>query len=210
MDIIARILRNESPPEAPEERCDYCARPIGEAHPHLVDLTDRRLMCACRPCYLVFAPSGAAKGRYKVVPERYVHLKDLTLSDATWDQLQIPIGLAFFFYNSAESKMMAFYPGPAGAMESLLSLDMWNNVLALEPQLSGMESDVEALLVRRQRENPQEYFIVPIDACYQLIGLIRLSWKGFDGGEEARERIDGFFGDLRTRSGRAPTGVTRT
>jgi len=211
MDTIARILRNEPRNEPPEERCDFCAKPIGEAHSHLVDLTDRRLMCACRPCYLVFLPQGAAKGRYKTVPERYVHLKQLVLSDAAWDQFQIPIGLAFFFHNSAEEKVLAFYPGPAGAMESLLSLEAWNDVLALEPQLATMQSDVEAFLVRRDREGHEEYFIVPIDACYQLVGLIRVSWKGFDGGEEARAKVDAFFSNLRARSENTEvTGVTRT
>lgn len=211
MDTIARILRNEPPKNLPEERCDFCAKPIGETHSHLVDLTDRRLMCACRPCYLVFLPSGAGKGRYKTVAERCIHLKGLALSEAAWDQFQIPIGLAFFFYNSAEGKMLAFYPGPAGAMESLLSLEAWNDVVALEPQLSTMEPDVEAFLIRRERERPEEYFIVPIDACYQLTGLIRLSWKGFDGGDEARAKIEAFFSDLRARSEGAPvTGVTRT
>lgn len=215
MDVIARILRNEAPQtQAAQERCDYCARPIGETHSHLVDLVDRRLMCACRPCYLVFAPSGAAKGRYKIVPERYVHLSGLALTDAAWDQFQIPIGLAFFFSNSAENKMLAFYPGPAGAMESLLSLDSWGDILALEPQLETMQPDVEALLIRRERGHgrnaPDEYYIVPIDACYQLTGLIRLLWKGFDGGEEVHAKIEAFFSDLRSRAQSAPAGVTRT
>ena len=209
-NVLARILRNEPPQAQPEERCDFCAKPIGETHSHLVDLQDRRLMCACRPCYLVFLPSGAAKGRYKTVPERYVHLEDLELSDAAWDQLQIPIGLAFFFYNSPESKTLCFYPGPAGAMESQLPLDAWSGIAALDPRLAGLQSDVEAFLVRRERGHEPAYFIVPIDVCYQLVGLIRLSWKGFDGGEEARTKIDAFFEDLHERSRAAAGGVTHT
>ncbi|MDQ2866239.1 MAG: DUF5947 family protein [Candidatus Eremiobacteraeota bacterium] len=200
MDIIARILKSEPAKSAPEEQCDLCAKPIAQSHSHLVDLKERRLMCACRPCYLVFAPKGAAQGRYKTVPERYLRLKSLTLSDSTWDQFQIPIGLAFFFYNSVEKKMMAFYPGPAGAMESLLPLDAWNGLVEREPALATMEPDVEAFLLRRERNGPQEYFIAPIDKCYELVGEIKLHWKGFDGGQEARGKIETFFDELQARS----------
>lgn len=211
MDIISRILREEPPKNAPEEQCDMCAKAVAENHSHLVDLKDRRLMCVCRPCYLVFQPKGAAQGRFKTVPERYVWLEDLTLSDATWDQFQIPIGLAFFFYNSAEKKVVAFYPGPAGAMESLLPLDAWTTLLEMRPELATMEPDVEAFLLRRERNGPEEYFLVPIDKCYELVGSIKLCWKGFDGGDEARAKIDALFGELRARSdGSHLTDMSRT
>jgi hypothetical protein len=58
---------------------------------------------------------------------------------------------------------------------------------------------VEALLVRRAGEG-FECFLVPIDACYELVGLVRMHWKGFDGGQEAWEAIDGFFDAVRERS----------
>ncbi|MGH9299380.1 MAG: DUF5947 family protein, partial [Acidimicrobiales bacterium] len=34
---------------ATEERCDICSEQIDERHGHLVDLEQRRLLCACRP-----------------------------------------------------------------------------------------------------------------------------------------------------------------
>ncbi|GAC1656631.1 MAG: DUF5947 family protein [Vulcanimicrobiaceae bacterium] len=211
MDIIARILREEPTKSVPEEQCDLCARPIGETHSHLVDLKDRRLMCSCRPCYLVFQPKGAAQGRYKTVPERYVWLEDFTISDAAWDQFQIPIGLAFFFNNSVEQKTMAFYPGPAGAMESLLPLDAWSELVGQRPELATIEPDVEALILRRERNGPEQYFVVPIDRCYELVGAIKLTWKGFDGGDEARAKIESFFADLQARSGQGYlTDMSRT
>jgi len=52
----------------------------------------------------------------------------------------------------------------------------------------------------KRREN-FDCYIVPIDACYELVGRIRRCWKGFDGGEDAWNEIDGFFADLRVRSG---------
>jgi glycerol-3-phosphate O-acyltransferase len=45
-----------------------------------------------------------------------------------------------------------------------------------------------------------ECYLVPIDVCYQLVGTVRVYWKGFDGGQEARERIDGFFAGIRSQA----------
>jgi hypothetical protein len=106
--------------------------------------------------------------------------------------------MAFFFTNSELDKTVAFYPSPAGATESLLPLDAWSTLLADNPKLADVEPDVEALLVNKT-DNGFECYLVPIDACYELVGLIRLKWRGFDGGSEAREAIDAFFRQLRER-----------
>ena len=129
------------------------------------------------------------------MPDRYVHARDLTITEAQWDQLQVPVGLAFFFFNSTLGRTVAFYPSPAGAMESLLSLDAWREITSANSLLQELSPDVEALLVRK---NPAGFasfdcYVVPIDACYELIGRIRRRWKGFDGGEEARSEIESFF-----------------
>jgi hypothetical protein len=58
---------------------------------------------------------------------------------------------------------------------------------------------VEALLVRT-RGSQVEAFLVPIDVCYELVGHLRKLWRGFDGGQEVRNRLDQFFGDVRSRS----------
>jgi hypothetical protein len=55
---------------------------------------------------------------------------------------------------------------------------------------------VEAVLVR-----DGECFLVPVDTCYELVGLVRTHWKGFDGGAEAHRRIDEFFSGIRARAG---------
>jgi hypothetical protein len=67
------------------------------------------------------------------------------------------------------------------------------------PLFASIEDDVEALLVHRDGDN-FECYLVPIDACYELVGLVRLNWKGFDGGEEAKKAIGEFFDGLRERS----------
>jgi hypothetical protein len=203
---LQRLLR-KPPPQAPGERCDYCAEPLAPEHGHLIDMQARRIMCSCRPCRLVFEPEGAAHGRYKPVPTRYLEIEDFALDDASWDLLQIPIGLAFFFTNSLEARTVALYPGPAGATESELDLAAWSEIAANHPALGTLEPDVEAALVLR-RNGDTRCFIVPIDAAYRLVGVIRLSWKGFDGGSEAWERIDAFFAEMHERSqGRVPAGA---
>ncbi len=95
--------------------------------------------------------------------------------------------------------MVAFYPSPAGATESLLSLDTWDEIIAQYPDLAPIRADVEAVLIQRTREESRA-FIVPIDAAYELVGLIRTSWKGFDGGAEAHQKIAAYFEKLRARS----------
>jgi hypothetical protein len=184
---------------APGERCDFCATPIESEHSHLIELAARRILCTCRPCYIVFEPRGAAQGRYKTVPSRYAAVDGFALDAAQWDDLGIPIGLAFFFFNSLDGKMVAFYPGPAGATESLLSLAGWDAILSANLALATLEADVEAVLIDR-RSGQQRCFIVPIDAAYELVGLIRTTWRGFDGGDEAHRRIDEFFATVVERS----------
>ena len=190
----------EKPPAlAPGERCELCNEGIGDEHPHVVNLESRALMCTCRPCYLLFTERGAGAGKFAAVPERYLFDPDFTLSDAQWDEFQIPVKMAFFFANSVLEQTVAFYPSPAGATESLLPAETWGAMMAANPVFASLEPDVEALLVYR-RDNAYECFLVPIDACYELVGHVRMNWKGFDGGQEAWEAIDGFFDGLRSRS----------
>ena len=92
--------------------------------------------------------------------------------------------------------MKAFYPSPAGATESLLPLDTWNILVDRNPELKQMRADVEALLANRVRE--PEYYILPIDLCFELVGLIRINWRGFSGGEEAWKEVEAFFARLKS------------
>jgi len=185
------------PNPRPGERCELCSALIGDEHGHVVDLDSRALMCACRPCYLVFEPQGAGGNRFRAVPNRYLAFPDFSLSSAQWDALQIPVGVAFFFLNSEMKHVAAFYPSPAGAMESLLSLDSWQGIVDANPDLETLQPDVEAFLVRtadrRSDAGSAECYLVPIDVCYELVGRLRALWKGFDGGTEVHAAIDAFF-----------------
>lgn len=178
------------------ERCEICTEPISEPHGHVVDLQARNLMCACRGCYLLFTAQGAGGGHFRAVPDDYRRWPGPELTAADWAALQIPVSVAFFFVNSSLGRIAAFYPGPAGATESELPLDSWRDLGdALEP-------DVQAVLVRASPDRSRsECYIVPIDACYELVGELRRLWRGFDGGQEARQAIDEFFTKVKERSG---------
>ncbi|MFL5755297.1 MAG: DUF5947 family protein [Chloroflexota bacterium] len=196
---LRRFLTPRQRP-APGERCEFCTEELPDRHSHVVNVETRSLMCACRSCYFLFAPEGAAAGKYRAVPERWLRDPEFRLADETWDTLQIPVGIAFFFRNSTMDQTVAFYPSPAGATESLLPLDAWAAVERTNPVLAELVPDVEALLVYRPRGRPMRCFLVPIDACYELVGIIRRHWKGFDGGDEAWGRIDAFFDEVQARS----------
>lgn len=115
----------------------------------------------------------------------------------------VPIEMAFFLKGGAGGKVSAFYPGPAGAIESLLSLEAWDEIEKDNPELLTMEADVEALLVNRvgaARGVPAQYYIVPIDECYKLVGLIRLNWHGLSGGTEVWREVSKFFAALKERA----------
>jgi hypothetical protein len=187
-----------------------CDAPIPEAHQHVVDLSSRTLMCTCRACYLLFTAEGAEL-RYRAVPDRYLSFPDFRLGPGQWDELEIPVGLAFFFHNSGLARTVAFYPGPAGATESELPLDAWSSVLSENPQLGAMRPDVEALLVRTPGRGSGEVtcHLVPIDACYELVGQLRSIWRGFDGGQDARAMIEAFFANVAARSKPAPAAAER-
>ncbi len=210
---LRRIATTRPAPVA-DERCEMCAEAIADDHPHVVDVENRTLMCTCRGCYLLFDHQDA-RLRYRAVPDRYLAFPGFGLSRGQWEGLEIPVGLAFFFHNSVRGTTSAFYPGPAGATESELPLEAWSDVLDAEPRLHVLAPDVEALLIRvpgrddlgTARDGADGEItchLVPVDACYALVGRLRTLWRGFDGGTEARAAIDEFFADVAARSRPAP------
>ncbi|MER5750328.1 DUF5947 family protein [Streptomyces sp. NPDC002088] len=193
-----RRFLTERPPRP--ERCELCAVAVPEEdHRHLVDTEKRALVCACTACALLMEQPGAAAGRFRAVPDRYLTDPDHRLDQSAWDALHIPVGVAFFFRNAALERLVALYPSPAGATESELDPAAWTAVLGESRLAELLEPDVEALLLRRT-EGRCECYLVPIDICYELVGRMRLLWQGFDGGAEARAALDAFFAQVARRA----------
>jgi hypothetical protein len=204
VDVLRRVLDRQRR-TVPGERCDMCATPIPDEHAHVVNVESRNLLCTCRACYLLFTSEGAAQGKFRAVPDRYLYAPSFAFGDAQWDALEIPVRIAFFFLNSSLGRVVAFYPSPAGATESQLPLEAWQEVVQANPVLETLAPDLEALLVYGRRDRSGfDCFLVPIDACYELTGVVRQRWRGFDGGEEAWQEIEAFFTRLREKSREVP------
>ncbi len=185
------------------ERCEMCREVLADRHGHVVDLEERSLACTCRACYLLFTHEGAAGGRYRAVPDDIAHDPDHPLTDEDWNELQIPVAMAFFFFNSALDRVVAGYPSPGGTTECELDLAAWDRLAAAYPLLAALAPDVEAIFVHgtdRGADRGREVFLIPIDMCYSLVGELRLRWSGFDGGAEVRESLATFLDDLRRRA----------
>ena len=178
------------------ERCEVCSAPVGSDHAHLVDPQNRRILCACQACAILFDEGGVTK--YRRIP-REVRELAMEMSDAFWSGLAIPIGLVFFFRSTAPASIMALYPSPAGPTETSLDEDAWREMIAMHPSIGTMRPDVEALLVNRIKD-ARAYYIVPIDECYKLVGLIRQHWSGLSGGDKVWQELALFFDSLKQRS----------
>jgi hypothetical protein len=184
------------------ECCEICGQQLALNHQHLLETQSRKLVCACDACAVLFSSQSATK--YKRVPRRVLFLREFQMTDGQWDSLMIPIEMAFFFNSTPQGKIGAFYPSPAGATESLLSLDTWNDIVQTNPILEKIEPSVEALLVNRvgaTRGVSAEHYIVPIDECYKLVGLIRIHWHGLSGGTEVWREVGNFFAELKQKAG---------
>jgi hypothetical protein len=199
---VLASLRRYTRPRAARERCELCSAELADEHSHLLELSTRRLCCACEPCAILFGSPAAPK--YRRVPRRAQYLADFRLTDVQWEGLQLPINLAFFVYSSAAGRVVALYPSPAGATEALPPPDAWETLVEDNPVLRGMEPDVEALLVNRLGPEP-EHYLVGIDECYALVGLVRTHWRGLSGGTAVWAEIHRFFERLQGRW--RPTGA---
>jgi hypothetical protein len=203
-ELIAHMLAlHEVPLEravAPDrpERCDLCSEALAEAHPHLLDSAEKRVLCVCAVCALLFPQRADTSGRYRFVPETIVPLENLAFDALTWRALEIPVAIAYFV-RSATDRVTAYYPSPAGAVESLLDLDAWKTIVDQNPALRDLAVETQALLVNGTG-TATEGWIVGVDTCYRLISVMRAHWRGLRGGDAVARELEHFFGELRSNS----------
>jgi len=188
------------PIAGPQERCDICGTTVPDDHRHLLHLEERRIVCSCEACWALH--SGDPE--YRPSGMRTVWLEGFDCSEEMWGRFQIPIGLAFLMRSTVSAGVVAFYPSPAGATESELSLDAWEALVKANPVLEELDPDAEALIVNRLSDPPQ-FAIAPIDVCYGLVGLIKSRWEGISGGAALDRAVPDFFAELRTKATRAPS-----
>lgn len=179
------------------ERCELCSTALASVHQHLLDRKSRQVACACDACAILFCDQQ--DGKFLRVPRRVRELHDFAFTDLQWEEMMLPINMAFFL-RDANRKVVVMYPSPAGAVESQLGMHMWEERVAGHRLLMAMEPEVEALIVNRVGEQ-NAYFIAPIDECYRLVGLIRTKWRGLSGSPEVWGAVAGFFNDLRQKAG---------
>ena len=186
-------VQGSDPSRGSTEACDVCGTPIAHDHRHLLQLSERRILCACEVCLA----EKSAEAEYRPVGHKITWLDDLEMADEMWARLGIPIALAFFTQNGDTGETVAFYPSPAGSTECELDLDAWADLVAANPKLSELEPDAEAFIVNRMSDPPQ-YVIVPIDRCYEMVGAVKMAWEGISGGDEVDTAIANFFDRLQT------------
>jgi hypothetical protein len=182
----------------PVERCDLCGAALPPRHEHLAEPAARRLVCACGPCALLFAPQEA--GRFRRVPPRLERLTGLRPDEEWGAALGVPVNLAFFYRSTAAGAVVAVYPSPAGPLESPVEADAWDRLAAEYPALRELAPDVEAVLVNRVN-GADDVFRCSLDRCYHLIGLVRARWAGMTGGPELWAAVDAYFTRLRAEAG---------
>lgn len=197
-------LKRFSKPRETDECCELCAAPLSREHQHLLEPAKRQLVCACDACAILFSQSR--DGRYRRVPRTIEHWQDFQITDTQWAGLGVPIALAFFFQSTAHEQLTAVYPSPGGATETLLPVEVWAALSEENPALARLEPDVEALLVNRMN-GARDYFRVPIDECYKLVGIVRMSWHGLSGGAELWKKIADYFENLKARSSTPSTNA---
>ncbi len=186
---LERVVRRGGGGASPGEHCGLCAAALSDAHRHVLDESEGKVMCACRACGLLFEREAAAMGRYRLVPERR-----LRLSGAPGKEIGAPVGLAFFV-RGGDGTVTAHYPSPMGATRWEVDPERWQAAMEGCADLSELKPDVEALLVNTVRGSNHSW-IVPIDDCYRLVAIVRQEWVGLSGGRQVWKEIEGFFDRL--------------
>jgi hypothetical protein len=197
MASTLRLLAHRQPqPRAGSvQHCDLCSDELAERHQHILNTATGTLSCACPACGVLFDHQAAGGGHYRLIRSRPRQLGEFVLDEALWAQFGIPVGLAFFVHSAENDRVTAFYPNPVGTMRATIEDDSWRSLTGANPRLSAMDSDVEALLIDRLHATTAAW-LLPVDECYRLAGLLRTHWRGFNGGSEVWRQVERFLADL--------------
>jgi len=174
------------------ERCELCGAALADEHRHILDVSARHPLCACRACAVLFDRDAAGGDHFRLIPERRLRVDGL--DDAAWDAIGIPVGLAFFC-RTFQGDVRVVYPGPAGPTEGTVDDAAWGRLTARNEAVASMKPEVEGLLVHRMR-GAREHWLAPVDDCFRLVAVLRAHWTGFTGGDAVWVEVSRFFGAL--------------
>jgi hypothetical protein len=208
---LRAYAKRPGPPPAPRAsnangQCEICASPLPAPpteHAHVLEYATRALLCSCHPCARLFVDTRASSHRFRTIPDRVLANTITASDDAQWRAIGIPVGLAFVIRDSQSARARCIYPSPAGPVESEIDEAGWTALASMVALAGTAEPDVEALLVRRRRDGKLDVLLAPVDACYAIVGAVRATWRGFDGGDEARRVIEDHMDRLLARGGPA-------
>ena len=143
----------------------------------------------------------AAELRYRAVPDRYLSFPDVSLDARSYDELEIPWRPCFLVLQLGAESDSRLLSRAGGRYRIGTLLAAWQRILEANHELRVLRADVEALLLRADSGGDSfSCHLVPIDACYALVGRLRQVWRGFDGGTEAHQAMDDFFADVAAKS----------
>lgn len=172
-------------------RCAFCGMAVESAHPHRLDPEGWQVICACNAC----DRDRADEPRLRRVGHRVEKIEDPRVGERMLMVVDVPVGLAFFTRTRRAANV--FYPAPTGTAEARIDVETWAALEAELPEVARLEPEVEAIVVSL---SPRRTFVVPIDECFRLAGMLRSAWVGWSGGAEARSAIEDFFATLETRA----------
>lgn len=99
---------------------------------------------------------------------------------------------AFRFQNVTEGRFKLIPPDVRWLPDFNMSDSLWES-LTLPINLVFFRHD------NRVGQN-RDYFLAPMDVCFELTGRIRLNWRGLSGGEQVWQQVNDFFSGLRQKS----------
>lgn len=178
---LRRFTGTSTAGAASVERCEVCAAVLDADHDHV--WADGALTCLCATC---------------TVPGTRVPKRVLVVDDdagAVFARLGLPVQLAYVV-RDARRGLVARYPSPAGTVETVLESGLDASDSGLD--VSGLAVDVEAFLFVVHGQKVLQ-LLVPIDAALALTGLLRTSWVGLHGGDQARADVAAHVARLLAR-----------
>ena len=195
----------------PAARCDRCGVGLlpDPRHAHLFSYSRRSLLCACAACSAPYREGVIGKERspaYRLVPSRVERIDALSLTQADWEELGIPVQIAFLLKNQRENGWrLGRGRGPSRLSQPGREYGIGHPAGGVDPPLVQLLSARATRAGRRspaRRQAPRQarYFRAPIDECYRLAGLLRSHWEGFAGGPRVGAAVDDFFAELASRA----------